>query len=322
MAKKTGLDDLRGKFRGKDIISLDQFSTKDLQILFTKTRKLKNIILRSGSLDLLKGNIVTLLFFEPSTRTFSSFSASIKRLGGSTIEISDPMHTSSVVKGESLSDMIKTLSSYSDCLIIRHPIKGSLQIAAQASDKPVINAGDGVGEHPTQALLDLFTIQENIGRLNNLVGLIAGDMLNGRTVHSLIRGLSKFNNNKIFLLSPKELKLHRDEFDLLTKQGIKLIEINSTKDVPKNADFWYWTRVQKERFSNLRSYNRVKNKFILKPPLIKKFAGKNTIFMHPLPRVSEISVEVDEDPRALYLSEQLKNGMFVRMALLSLVLGK
>ena len=321
MAKKLGLERINGKFRGKNILSLDQFSQKDLQIVFTKTRKLKENNPRKG-LNLLKGNIVTLLFFEPSTRTFSSFAVAAKRLGAQTLELTDPMKVSSFVKGESMSDAIKVLNAYSDLLIIRHPVRGSLQIAADVSEVPVINAGDGIGEHPTQALLDLFTIHEKFGRLNNLAGLMAGDMLNGRTVHSLIRGLAKFPNNKIYLLSPRKLRLSKKDFENFQKQGIELAEIYKDSDIPKNLDFWYWTRVQKERFRSLKDYNRVKNKFILNKKLIDKYAGKKTIFMHPLPRVGEILEEVDEDERAVNLSSEIKNGMFVRKALLSLGLER
>ncbi|MEK9178293.1 MAG: aspartate carbamoyltransferase [Patescibacteria group bacterium] len=321
MAKKLGLERINGKFRGKNILSLDQFSQKDLQIVFTKTRKLKENNPRKG-LNLLKGNIVTLLFFEPSTRTFSSFAVAAKRLGAQTLELTDPMKVSSFVKGESMSDAIKVLNAYSDLLIIRHPVRGSLQIAADVSEVPVINAGDGIGEHPTQALLDLFTIHEKFGRLNNLAGLMAGDMLNGRTVHSLIRGLAKFPNNKIYLLSPRKLRLSKKDFENFQKQGIELAEIYKDSDIPKNLDFWYWTRVQKERFRSLKDYNWVKNKFVLSNKLIDRFAGKKTIFLHPLPRVGEILEEVDEDKRAVYLTDEIKNGMFVRMALLSLVLER
>ena len=319
MAKDLSLKHIGGKFKGKDILSLDQFSQKDLLTLFKHTRKLKKITPWSG--NLLKGNIVTLLFFEPSTRTFSSFSASVKRLGGNTLEIHDPSVTS-VSKGESFEDTIKVLQTYSDCLVIRHPVVGSALKAALASNIPVINAGDGIGEHPTQALLDLFTIYENFGRLDGLTGLLAGDMLNGRTVHSLIRGLSKFKNNTAYLLSPKELRLSRPDFKIFSKSGIKLIEIISEREIPKNANFWYWTRVQKERFKSLNSYNRVKNKFVLNKKIIDRFAGKNTIFMHPLPRVGEIEGEEDGDTRALYLSDQVRNGLYVRMAILALVLGR
>lgn len=319
MANSIGTFLISQSYKGKDVISLDQFAQKDLQILFQKARRLKTNTNRAG--NLLKGNIVTLLFFEPSTRTFSSFSVAAKRLGAQTLELTDPMKVSSFVKGETLDDAIKTLNAYSDLLIIRHPLKGSLEKVALASDVPVISAGDGVGEHPTQALLDLFTIQEKAGRLENLVGLMTGDMLNGRTVHSLIRGLSKFKGNSIYLLSPRELRLDKKDFEDFAKRGIKITEIFDEKDIPRNADFWYWTRVQKERFKNLKGYNRIKNKFVLKKQIIDKHAGKKTIFMHPLPRVGEILEEVDSDPRALYLKDQLKNGLYVRMALLSLILG-
>jgi aspartate carbamoyltransferase len=273
--------------------------------------------------DLLKGNIVTLIFYEPSSRTFGSFGASVKQLGGSTIEILDPQHFSSVSKGETLEDTIRVFESYCDAIVIRHPIAGTAFKAADAAQfVPVVNAGDGIGEHPSQALLDMFTIFEHSKKLENLTGVMAGDMLNGRTVHSLIRGFSKYKNNTLYLLSPKELKLSKQDMANFKKANIKLIEIDSEKDMPKNADFWYWTRVQKERFKNLKEYERVKNRFILNKKLIDERAGKNTIFMHPLPRIGEITPEVDLDPRAQYLRSEVRNGMYIRMALLSLILGK
>jgi aspartate carbamoyltransferase catalytic subunit len=168
----------------------------------------------------------------------------------------------------------------------------------------------------------MFTIFEHSKKLENLTGVMAGDMLNGRTVHSLIRGFSKYKNNTLYLLSPKELKLSKQDMANFKKANIKLIEIDSEKDMPKNADFWYWTRVQKERFKNLKEYERVKNRFILNKKLIDERAGKNTIFMHPLPRIGEITPEVDLDPRAQYLRSEVRNGMYIRMALLSLILGK
>ena len=183
-------------------------------------------------------------------------------------------------------------------------------------------AGDGIGEHPTQALLDMYTIFEKHGKLDGLTGVLAGDLLNGRTVHSLIRGLSLYKNVTLYLLSPKELRLSQDEKDYYTGSGIKLIEIYSEKDMPKDADFWYWTRVQKERFKSEADYQKVKNRFIVTEKLVKDYAGKDTIIMHPLPRVGEIEPAVDEDPRAIYLRSQIRNGMYVRMALIALVLGK
>lgn len=272
---------------------------------------------------ILDGNIVALIFYEPSSRTFASFSVSVKKLGGQTLEILDPHHFSSVAKGETLEDTIHVFEAYCDAIILRHPQEGAVEAAAEAAFfAPIINAGDGIGEHPSQALLDMATINEKHGRLEHLTGVIAGDLLNGRTVHSLIKGLSLFENNTIYLLSPNELKLSRKDFTNFSQRDIKLIEIQNERDIPPNSDFWYWTRVQKERFPNMQEYEKVKNNFIVTKELVSKFAGKNTIIMHPLPRVSEIQPEVDADPRAVYLRSQIKNGMYVRMALLALVLGK
>lgn len=311
-------DKISGTFKGKDILSLDQFSTHNLQQVFHLAKKIKSS--RNYS-NCLKGKLATLLFYEPSSRTFGSFSAAVKHLGGNTIDILDPKTFSSVAKGETLEDTIRVFETYTDVIIMRHPLKGAVQKAADAASIPVINAGDGIGEHPTQALLDLFTIYENCGKLDNLIGVVAGDILNGRTVHSLIRGLSKFKNNTLYLLSPKSLKLSPKEY-LEVSRKIKLIEIDEEKDMPKNADFWYWTRVQKERFQSIDEYDRVKHQFTVTNKLMAEYAGKKTILMHPLPRVGEILEEVDNDPRALYLKTQVKNGMFVRMALLTLILGK
>lgn len=320
---KTIFDKINNNFKGKDILSLDQFSSKDLDKLFKVTKKMKHIATNAKASNLLKGNIITLVFYEPSSRTFGSFAAAVKQLGGQTIEIQDPQHFSSVSKGETLEDTIRVFEAYSDAIIIRHPVKGTVKQAADAAFfVPIINAGDGIGEHPTQALLDMFTIYERTGKLDNLTGVMAGDLLNGRTVHSLIRALSLYRNIKLYLLSPKELQLSREDFKTFQDKRIKLIEITSDQDMPKNADFWYWTRVQKERFKNQRSYEKVKNKFVVTTKLVKEKAGKNTIIMHPLPRVGEIEIAVDEDKRAVYLSSQIRNGMYIRMALLALILGK
>lgn len=321
------IDSIKGDFKGKDIVSLDQFSPRDISVLFKHTKKMKVIAKNAKPSDLLKGNIVTLIFYEPSSRTFGSFGAAIKQLGGATIDIQDPQHFSSVSKGETLEDTIRVFEAYCDAIVIRHPEAGTAIKAAEAVKfVPIINAGDGIGEHPTQALLDLYTIFEYHKRLDNLTGVLSGDMLNGRTVHSLIRGLSKYKENKLYLLSPKELRLDRKDFKTLPSHmesgKVELVEIDSEKDIPKNADFWYWTRVQKERFKSLSEYKKVKNRFVLTNKLIKERAGKNTIFMHPLPRVGEVEIEVDQNPNATYLRSQIRNGMYVRMALIALVLGK
>ncbi|MFA6081509.1 MAG: aspartate carbamoyltransferase [Patescibacteria group bacterium] len=308
-------------FFGKDIISLDQFDRKSIEFLFQEVKKIKKTPVKK-LLKTLQGKIVGLMFFEPSTRTFSSNSAAVKRLGGQTVEHQNPFVTSSAVKGETIEDTVKMMEQYCDLLIIRHPIKGTLKIAADAASVPVINAGDGIGEHPTQALLDMFTIFEKHKHLNNIRGLMAGDMLNGRTVHSLIRGLSMYSGNTIYLLSPKQLKLSREEFVYYTKKGIKLIEISSIDEIPDDCHFWYWTRVQKERFTDKNEYEKLKLSFILTKKLVDERAGKNTLIMHPLPRVGEIEVAVDSDPRSVYLNTEAKNGMFVRMALIKLILSK
>lgn len=322
MGKNT-LEKINADFKGKDIISLDQFSIKDINQILKIAKEMKNITPGSKQSRILDGNIIALIFYEPSSRTFGSFSASVKKLGGQTIEILDPQHFSSVSKGETLEDTIRVFESYCDAIVLRHPQKGAMETASEAAFfVPIINAGDGIGEHPSQALLDMATIDEKHDRLHSLTGVIAGDLLNGRTVHSLIKGLSLFKNNILYLLSPEELKLSREDLTNFTQRGIKLIEIQSEKDLPKNADFWYWTRVQKERFPDVTEYEKVKNKFIVTKELITKFAGTNTIIMHPLPRVGEIQTNVDNDQRAVYLRSQIKNGMYIRMALLALVLGK
>ena len=314
---------INSNFKGKDILSLDQFSVKDVSQILKIAKEMKSITLGAKPSKILDGNIVALIFYEPSSRTFGSFSAAIKKLGGQTLEILDPHHFSSVAKGETLEDTIRVFESYCDAIILRHPLKGALEAAAEAAFfVPIINAGDGIGEHPSQALLDMATINEKHGHLDSLTGVIAGDLLNGRTVHSLIKGLSLFKNNTLYLLSPNELKLSREDFTNFSQRGIKLIEIQNENDMPPNSDFWYWTRVQKERFPDMLEYEKVKNKFIVTKELVSNLAGKNTIIMHPLPRVGEILPEIDSDPRAVYLKSQIKNGMYVRMALLALVLGK
>lgn len=320
---KSIIDKINGNFKNKDILSLDQFTPKDLDILFKLTKKMRELATAAKFSDVLTGKIVVLLFYEPSSRTLASFSAAIKQLSGQTVVIRDPQHFSSVSKGETFEDTVRTYEAYSDAIILRHPHVGAAQTAADtALFVPIINAGDGIGEHPTQALLDTYTIYEKFGRLNNLTGILAGDMLNGRTVKSLIRALSLYENNTFYLLSPKELQLSRSDLTDFESRGVNLIEITSEKDMPKDADFWYWTRVQKERFASLDEYEKVKNKFIVTEKLVKELAGKDTIIMHPLPRVGEIETGVDNDPRAVYLRSQIRNGMYVRMALLALILGK
>jgi len=316
------LEKINGRFKGKDIISLDQFTPKDIKILFSLVPKMRTIALKAKPSKIIAGKILIILFYEPSSRTFGSFSTAVKQLGGQTVEIQNPQQFSSAAKGETFEDTIRVFEAYSDGIIIRHPQAGTALSAANvAKFVPIISAGDGIGEHPTQALLDLYTIYEKYKRLNNLIGVMAGDMLNGRTVHSLIRGLSLFKNNTLYLLSPKELKLSSEDYSNFSKRGIKLIEIFSEKDMPKNAHFWYWTRTQKERFKNSKDYEKVKNSFIVTLKLLKDYGNSQMILMHPLPRIYEIDKNVDDDKRAIYLTTQVRNGLYVRMALIALILG-
>ncbi len=311
---------VNGDFFLKDIISLDQFDQRSIFKLFNEVKKIKKNSKKYFSI--LKGKIGGLLFFEPSTRTFTSHSVAFKRLGGQTVEYQNPLITSSAFKGESIEDMAKMMEQYCDILVMRHPIKGTLEKVANTIDIPVINAGDGIGEHPTQALLDMYTIYEKFCTLSGLKGLIVGDIFNGRTVHSLIRGLSIFPKNTIYLLSPRELKLPKEELYFYKSRGINLIEIFSLNEIPDDCHFWYWTRVQKERFIDVEAYEKLKLSFILTEQLVKRRAGKDTLLMHPLPRVSEIETIVDNDERAVYLRQQPQNGMYVRMALFKLILVK
>jgi aspartate carbamoyltransferase len=315
---------IRGDFRGRDILSLDQFSSDDLHLLFDLTSTMKRIVVNHEPSHLLAGHLVALLFFEPSSRTFSSFAAAVKRLGGQTLDWQNPEVVTSVHKGESFEDTIRVLEAYSDAIVLRHRIAGSAKTASDvAEDVPVINAGDGTNEHPTQTLLDLYTLLEKFGRLDSLTGLLAGDLRNSRTLHSLIRGLSLFTNNTVYLLSPPQLRLARADFFDLSTRGIRIIEISSIEEAPRDCDFWYWTRVQKERLTSLEEYHHlVADTLMVTPSLLRHYASREMILMDPLPRVGTIDPAVDADERAVYLRSQIRNGLYTRMALLALILGK
>ena len=273
---------------------------------------------RVGTFDLLKGKPLASLFYEPSTRTSSSFTAAMERLGGSVIPISEVRY-SSVSKGESLPDTVRTLECYSDVIVLRHPEVGAAATAARYVRKPIINAGDGIGEHPTQALLDLFTIREELGNLDGLTVTMLGDLKNGRTVHSLSRLLTLFHA-RINLVSPEMLRMPVEIMEELAAKGVTLSEHRELEAVLPNTDVLYVTRVQKERFADEADYNAHKDAYVITPATLTQ-AKQKMIVMHPLPRVGEISMEVDDDPRAAYF-RQMEYGLYVRMALLAMVLGK
>lgn len=307
-------------FSNKSFISIDPSLKGSLFELFSQADILRKLPYKKTA-QLLQGKLVTLLFFEPSSRTFSSFSAAVKKLGGMTIEYQNPLQTSSSVKGETLEDTMKVFANYSDAIIMRHYKQGTVAQAAGSVSIPVINAGDGIGEHPTQALLDAYTIFRKKKKLNGLTGVIAGDLLNGRTVHSLLKILALYKNNTIYLLAPHRLRLNPTLKKEIISKGLRLVEISHQSDIPTNCNFWYWTRVQKERFTDSKEYEKLKHTFILTSQLLKEKGNKDTIILHPLPRVGEIETTVDNDPRALYLTEEIQNGLYIRMALLNLILG-
>ncbi len=313
------LGDQQGaRFYGKDILSVKQFSRDDLDYIFGVAEEMREMVERIGTFDLLKGKILANLFYEPSTRTSSSFTSAMERLGGSVIPISEVRY-SSVAKGESLPDTVRTLECYADVIVIRHPEVGASALAAKYARKPIINAGDGVGEHPTQALLDLFTIYSELGRLDGLTVTMLGDLKYGRTVHSLARLLTLFRV-KINYVSPDILRMPQEIIHELKEQGVPQEEFDTLDPVIGQTDVLYVTRVQKERFENQDDYESVKGAFVITPEIMDK-AREKMVLMHPLPRVGEISMEVDEDPRAAYF-RQMEYGLYVRMALLAMVLGK
>jgi len=306
------------RFYGKHILSVSQFDKVDLETIFEVAEEMRAMVERVGSFDLLKGKVLANLFYEPSTRTSSSFIAAIQRLGGSVIPINN-VQFSSVAKGESLPDTIRTLECYADAVVLRHPEKGSAALAARHATKPIINAGDGPGEHPTQALLDLFTIREEMGRIDGLTVTMVGDLKYGRTVHSLSKLLAVYDV-KLNYVSPDILRMPADLVAELAAKGMTQQEFSELETVLPESDVLYVTRIQKERFENPTEYDQVKDSFIITPETLTQ-AKSRMIVMHPLPRVGEISMEVDDDPRAAYF-RQMEYGMYVRMALLALVLGK
>ena len=300
----------------KHVLSVKQFSDKALlKSLFDRAVELQTMPLGEYPKPLRNLTLAT-IFYEPSTRTRLSFETAIQNLGGHLITTENAGEFSSAIKGESLEDTIKVINAYADGIVLRHPEKGAAQRAAEVSDVPILNAGDGVGEHPTQALLDVYSIYRKKGNPDRLkIGLV-GDLLNGRTVHSFLLLLSIYNI-EFFLISPKSLQLPKSYLDELDKHSIKYTVLDNWDSALKVVDVLYMTRVQKERFKLIEEYQKVKDDFLLKPGQVKTMK-KDAIILHPLPRVNEIDPKIDSDPRAQYF-QQVKNGLFLRMALLELI---
>jgi aspartate carbamoyltransferase catalytic subunit len=300
-------------FKGKDIISIRDLKKDEIEYILLKSHEVKTGLYPNA----LKNKALASLFFEPSTRTRLSFEAACTLLGGNFFGFADPS-SSSVQKGETLKDTIKTVSGYCDVIVIRHPLEGAARAAAEVTEKPVINAGDGSNQHPTQTLLDLYTIKEQFGMIDGLnIGLV-GDLKYGRTVHSLSMALSFYKIN-LFLISPKLLKMLDNYKQYVENAGIKFIETENIFDAGKDLDILYVTRIQRERFGDQQEYQKVAGYYRINHDVISKINQKVKI-MHPLPRVDEIDCALDATENAIYF-EQAHNGIPVRQTILGLVTG-
>jgi aspartate carbamoyltransferase len=309
-----------GHFRGRHLLSVDDVSRAEIERLLQVADYMASVVAGPGSVDLAKGCILAALFYEPSTRTSASFQAAMLRLGGQVLPLTD-VSSSSVAKGETLEDSVRCLQCYSNIIALRHPEKGAAARAAKVLGIPLINAGDGIGEHPTQALLDLYTMHGELGRVDGLVVTMVGDLKNGRTVHSLSKLLTHFACQLRFV-SPESLRMPQPLLDTLTERGAKFTQHSSLDDVLKDTDVLYVTRVQKERFSSAEEYEQVKDAFVITPALLTRLGARDTLrILHPLPRVNELAPELDDDPRSAYF-RQMKHGLHVRMAIIACLLGK
>jgi aspartate carbamoyltransferase catalytic subunit len=301
--------------RLRHIVSARQFDKKTLEKIFALTDKIKS---KKYNPNFLKGKIMATLFYEPSTRTRLSFESAMLRLGGNVISTESASEFSSAAKGETLEDTIRVINPYCDVIIIRHYNEGASEIASRYSKVPVINAGDGKGEHPTQALLDLYTIFSKFKKADFTIAMV-GDLKNGRTIHSLCPFLSHYPKVKIIFISPKAIAAPQSLKEYLKQKGIHFEETEDFKNVAQ-ADVIYQTRIQKERFKSARDYQKYFGKYIIDRNILK-ILKKTAVIMHPLPRVNEITQEVDVDGRAIYF-EEAANGLYTRMALLIYLFDK
>lgn len=297
----------------KNLISCNQFTKENLEELFDLADSMKKN--PENYTETLKGKLISVMFFEPSTRTRMSFEAAIERLGGKMIITENGKENSSARKGETIEDTIKVLAGYTDAIIMRHSRDDSAEVAASVSKVPIINAGSGKSEHPTQSLLDMYTIREKRGSFDGIKVGILGDLKYGRTIHSLIEVLSLYSNVEIYALSKEAFALQDEYIEFMKEHNIKYTRCTSFDDMPKDVDVLYHTRIQSERFEG----DFGKEEFIINKQVLDTFS-KDTIVMHPLPRNEEISTDIDDDDRARYF-RQAENGMWVRMALLAKILN-
>lgn len=300
--------------KSKSLVSIDQCSREDILRILDNAAKFE----KNPNRTLLDGKVAATLFFEPSTRTRLSFETAVNRLGGRVVGFQDPSTTSST-KGETLKDTILMVSNYADLIIMRHHLEGAARYASEVTGVPIINAGDGANQHPSQTLLDLYSIQKTQGRLTDLTITIVGDLKYGRTVHSLIVGMSHFSPTFHFV-APDELRMPDEQKNFCDKHHIPYAEHTVfSEDIIRESDIIYMTRVQKERFTDLEEYERVKNVYILHRKMLEG-SRDNLRILHPLPRVNEIAYDVDDSPKA-YFIQQARNGLFTRQAIICEVLG-
>lgn len=302
----------------KDIISMNDMSKEEILNILKIAEKIENTS-EEEKLKFLHGKIISTLFFEPSTRTKMSFESAALRLGAEILHF-PPLELTSLKKGESFTDTIKMVESYSDVIVVRHPYDGAARLAANTSKKPVLNAGDGSNQHPSQTLLDLYTILKEKGTLNNISIAFVGDLKYGRTVHSLVKALTHFNP-KIYFISPEILQMPQYLLDDLDKNNVKYEILKDFRDSLNKIDVFYMTRIQRERFPDIEDYEKVKGVYVINKENIVGKCKENMIILHPLPRVDEIATDLDDTKYALYF-KQAKNGIPVRQAMIMTVLDK
>ncbi|AEM39375.1 aspartate carbamoyltransferase [Pyrolobus fumarii 1A] len=307
-----------GTFKGRDVISILDFNREELEMLFEEADRFERMLHEGHVPRLLEGRILALAFFEPSTRTRLSFEAAMKRLGGETIGFTSE-EAISVAKGESFADTIRMLDAYADAIVVRHKFEGAALYAAEVAEHPVINAGDGKQHHPTQAMLDLYTVRKLFGSPDGLVYGVLGDLRYSRAAISFLYGLTLFKPRMVYLISPPQLRVREEVREVLRERGLKMQEVERLEDVIQELDVLYVVRIQRERFPDPMEYERVRGSYRVTPDIVSK--GKDTLrVLHPLPKVDEIDPRVDTMPQAAYFY-QARLGVPLRMALLYLILG-
>ncbi|OGG46047.1 MAG: aspartate carbamoyltransferase [Candidatus Handelsmanbacteria bacterium RIFCSPLOWO2_12_FULL_64_10] len=301
------------------VIEAQQFSRERLSDIFAVAREMEQVVSRYGS-NILNRRVMATLFYEPSTRTRLSFESAMKRLGGDVITTENAREFSSAAKGETLEDTVRIVQGYADVIVVRHYESGAARRAAEVASVPILNAGDGPGQHPTQALLDVYTIQKEVGRLDGITVAMVGDLANGRTARSLAYLLAKYEDVKVYFVAPEVVRMKEDIKEYLRRHGVFFAEEEDLFKVASIADVIYQTRIQKERFGDRTAdYESARGRYIIDRELLKVMKDR-AVILHPLPRVDEIHPEVDADPRAAYF-RQAHNGLYIRMALLKMVLN-